>query len=438
VSATNPFGPNPDPGREAMTLATGLPLTAEQIAWPNFSAGYFPVNALVGAGPASVVDQNAGRPGRQYQWSIGLQREITRDLVVEASYVANRQIWLTNGNLVDYNFISTSILDRYGLNLNNAGDRTILNSNITAVGAGRFRNQLPFTGFTGTVAQSLRPFPQFNGGLAPLWAPLGKAWYDSLQVKVTKRFSHGLDFTYSFTYSKEIDTLSSGNFDVENRSQFKTLSSNSRPFISGLAINYLVPTWQTNKIVSYALRDWQFGSFLQYSSGLPFAPPVATTTPSIGNLVFQSTYQYRVEGEPLFLQDLNCHCYDPNTSFVLNPKAWANPAPGQFGGATFYNDYRRQRRPIESLSVARIFRMREGVTLQVRLELTNVFNRAYINDPTSTNPAAPQNRLGGSTDANAQTTAGFGFINNAVLNQGTFAAAGGQPRQGQIVARLQF
>ena len=60
----------------------------------------------VGTGPGSVVDQNSGRPGRQYQWSIGLQREITKDLVVEASYVANRQIWLTTANLVNYNFIS--------------------------------------------------------------------------------------------------------------------------------------------------------------------------------------------------------------------------------------------------------------------------------------------------------------------------------------------
>jgi len=102
VSATNPFGPNADPGRESMKLSTGLPLTPQQIAWPNFSPGYFPVNAAVGPGPASVVDQNAGRPARSYQWSIGLQREISRNLVVEASYVANRQNWLTNGNLVNY------------------------------------------------------------------------------------------------------------------------------------------------------------------------------------------------------------------------------------------------------------------------------------------------------------------------------------------------
>jgi hypothetical protein len=136
VSATNPFGPNPDSGREVMTLAGGLPLTPQQIVWPNFTPGYYPVGgALVGAGPGSVVDQNAGRPGRQYQWSIGLQREVTRDLVVEASYVANRQIWLTSGNMVNYNFIPQDTLKAYNLSLNSAADLAILSSQITAAGA---------------------------------------------------------------------------------------------------------------------------------------------------------------------------------------------------------------------------------------------------------------------------------------------------------------
>jgi hypothetical protein len=434
VSATNPIGPNSDPGREAMTLAGGVPLTLNQIRWPNFNPGYFPVNAFVGTGPASVVDQNSGRPGRQYQWSIGLQREINKDLVVEASYVANRQIWLTAGNLVNYNYLSTGILQKYGLSLNNAGDLAILGSNITAVGAGRFRNQIPFPGFIGTVAQALRPFPQFNGGLTPLWAPLGNAWFDSLQLKVTKRLSHGLDFTYAFTYAKELDTFSSGNYDVQNRQLFKSPSSNSRPLVSALAINYTLPALQTNKILSFALRDWQVGSFVQYASGLPFAPPVATTTPALSSVVFQNTFQNRVPGVPLFTQDLNCHCYDPNSTFVLNPNAWANPTAGQFGGGTYYNDYRRQRHPVENLSFGRIFRLKEAVTLNIRAEMTNIFNRAFVNDPTATNPAAPQTRLAGT----GQTTAGYGFINNAVLNQGTFATGGGAPRQGQIVGRLQF
>jgi hypothetical protein len=435
VSATNPFGPDPEPGREAMALRDGLPLSPQQIAWPNFSPGYFPVAAFVGAGPASVVDQNGGRPGRSYQWTIGLQREINQNLVVEASYVGNRQIWLTAGGLVNYNFLSTSRLQSYGLSLNNPADVTMLNAQINQAAAGRFRNQLPFAGFTGSVAQSLRPFPQFSSNLTPLWAPLGNAWYDSLQMKVTQRFSHGLDFTYAFTYAKELDTFSANTFDVQNRQLFKSLSSNSRPLISGIGINYQTPgLGGGHKLLSHIVRDWQVGSFLQYASALPFAPPVATTTPLLSNSIFQNTFQSRVPGEPLYTQDLNCHCFDPNTTFVLNPKAWVNPGVGQFGSATFYGDYRRQRRPFENLSFGRNFRLKEGVNLSIRGEMTNVLNRAFINDPTSANPAAVQTVRAGTT----QTTAGFGFINNTVLNQGTFATGGGQPRQGQIVGRITF
>ncbi len=86
-------------------------------------------------------------------------------------------------------------------------------------------------------------------------------------------------------------------------------------------------------------------------------------------------------GQPLYLKDLNCHCYDPNNTFVLNPAAWANPAPGQYGGSTYYNDFRGERRPTENFAFGRQFRIHERVTLNVRAEFTNIFNRTYLNNP---------------------------------------------------------
>ena len=47
----------------------------------------------------------AARP-RILQWSIGLQRELARNLVVEASYVGNRGVWWTAPLLAAQNYNS--------------------------------------------------------------------------------------------------------------------------------------------------------------------------------------------------------------------------------------------------------------------------------------------------------------------------------------------
>ena len=111
---------------------------------------------------------------------------------------------------------------------------------------------------------------------------------------------------------------------------------------------------------------------------------------------------------------------------MLNaPVSGVNPPTGQFGSAAvYYDDYRYQRRPVENLSLARNFRIKERANLQIRAEFTNIFNRSEQSNPTATNPLATQ------STSNGQTTSGFGYINTGT----TFSA----PRQGQLVARFQF
>ena len=118
----------------------------------------------------------------------------------------------------------------------NSADRAILAAQLNSAAAKQFQNKIPYTGFpvTSSVAQSLRPFPQF-GNLTGTGAPLGKTWYDSLQLKATKRFSHGIDFTVTYTRSKELqlgadDYTGAGLInDIFNRDNNKQLSGSSRP-----------------------------------------------------------------------------------------------------------------------------------------------------------------------------------------------------------------
>jgi hypothetical protein len=449
----------PGQAREVMRLQDGIPISP---TWPVFSPGLFPavpgtvtLTLPAGAGGAQIgmLDPNEGRPPRQNQWSIGIQREISGNLVVEASYVGNRGVWwqsqtrfgappgsLSLGNI---NALTPTGLKGAGLDINNPADVALLTqplSGMNVVGRG-FKP--PYAGFptSQSLAQSLRPFPQL-GNILLIRPPVGNTWYDSLQAKATKRYSHGVQFTGLFTWQKSLQEGIEPANDIYNnvfvRGANKWLSSLDQPLVFTLVASYNVPKLGGNKWLSYALREWQIGTLLTYASGLPIPAPAASTSPSLSNLLFQPSLANRVAGEPLFVNsttheplDINCHCFDPNKTFVLNPKAWQNPPPGQFGTAAgFYSDYRFQRHPQESVNFGRTFRFKERYSLNLRVEFTNIFNRAYYNDPTANGFMTSPQTKNPTTGLNAS---GFGYINTS-LSSIQF----GQPRQGTIVARFQF
>jgi hypothetical protein len=467
--STKPFAP-PEYGTPPFTLAGGMPY---QITFPNFDPGQQPLPGTIG-NPTNMVDRNAGRPPRIWQWSVGLQRELSRNLVVEATYVGNRGVWWAAQTLSPYasNGISRERLASVGLSLDNAADLLLLKSPLnSALAAQRGFSTPPYPGFpTGlTVAQALRPLPEYSG-VVQTWNPLGNTWYDALQVKATKRFSHGLDALVTYTWSKSLALGAEDNNnygspttpvinDVFNRGVNKTLSGFDQPHALIVSGSYTTPKISVgsgflSKVTSWAARDWTIGAVMRYASGLPFKVPQAGS--GLATYTFQNTNVNRVPGVPLFNDtwvdmkgvthtneplDINCHCFDPNKTFVLNPKAWENPAQGQFGTANaHYSDYRQQRRPSESMSLARNFRFKERATVMIRAEFSNIFNRTGLNVPTSNSYTATQ------TTKNGLTTGGFGYIspaavggngtNPAAATTGMFATP--PPRQGTIVIRLTF
>jgi hypothetical protein len=429
-------------GEPAFLMKNGMPY---KITWPNFDPGQLPLPGTT-TGPLLAFDRHSGRPARQLQWSFGLQKELKRNFVVEATYVGNRGAWWSASAMEQPNQNTAAGLAALGLNVNNAADRQLLTSTIGSTTATqRGFGALPYSGFPvgSTVAQSLRPYPQF-GTLIYNYPPVGDTWYNSLQAKATKRLSHNIDFSGTFTWSKQLYIGSEEDFvagivnpvqnDIYNRQQNKYLSGFDQPFLFTFAGGYTTPKWHGNKALSWATRDWTLSTLLRYGSGLPIEVPLANN--ALNSILYTGGYAAgptngtlsdRVPGQPLFLQDLNCHCFDPTKTLVLNPKAWVDPPAGQFGtAAAYYSDYRQQRRPTENLAFGRVFRITERANVQIRAEFQNIFNRTEINNPTSTNAA--------STALTSPTTglytSGFGYISTANV----FA----QPRQGQIVARFQF
>jgi hypothetical protein len=435
-----------------------------QPVFPNFNPGVFPtVPGSTNSAP-TAVDLNAGRPPRQNQWSIGIQRELQRDLVVEASYVGNRGVWWPAGlgsgaNLGLLQQVSPATFAAYGLNpYTNAADDAFLTNLVTSPAViQRFGHPLlPYAGFSGTVLQALEAYPQFatagtfGSPLAVTNAPTGKTWYDALQAKVSKRLSHGLQATGTFTWSKALINTREDFFNPDSSS--KTLQTTDQPFLFNANIVYTVPTvlGHRSRALSWAVRGWQVGAFLQYGSGFPLTPPSVTngalnplTTVNGG-----TSYELRVPGQPLYLKDLNSHSVNPYTDQVLNPAAWVNPPNGQFGGNALFGDFRQARRPQENFNIGRNFRIKERMNLQVRAEFVNIFNRTYLGVPSTTNPLAPVSR-----NALGQITGGFGTI-NATVAPGTNSipsapttvngactsgnALCGLPRTGTLIARFTF
>src|SRR4029077_16878318 len=158
-----------------------------------------------------------------------------------------------------------------------------------------------------------------------------------------------------------------------------------------------------------------------------------TSNNSLGTyLPCQATRQFRVPGQPLFTQNLNCNCIDPTQQTVLSPAAWTDQPAGVFGtGAVYYNDFRGQRRPVESMSLGKKFPLRERLSLSIRAEFFNPFNRMEaVSDPSTGSPSNPPTR------SNGVLTGGFGYMNYTAISSNAVGGTFPSPRIRQIGERL--
>src|SRR5437868_11124057 len=103
---------------------------------------------------------------------------------------------------------------------------------------------------------------------------MGKTWYDSMQVKVTKRYSHGLQASGNFTWAKGsvIGSASDSTYfltgqalatDIFNFANNKQLNQYVRPLAMTIALSYTTPKLTASgaamKVLSHSVRDWQAG-----------------------------------------------------------------------------------------------------------------------------------------------------------------------------------
>jgi hypothetical protein len=421
-------------GYAVSQFQNGIQYNPSVLSAVSLNPGVAPGPGSLAAAPgwaAQFRDPDGGRPSRINQWNIALQREIARNMTIEAAYVGNHGVWEEARGLLSLNAISPAQLQAQGLDLTNAATRNLLTAGICSTTAANAGYKVPYASYpcSASVAQSLRPFPEYNDGLSAWFDPLGDSWYDALQVKFNRRFSRGLDVTSSFSYQKELCLGANGCAginDAFNRQENKSLNPSSTPFISVTAFTYMIPKFGQNRMVRNIVGGWTFGGVLRYASGNLIS--VAASRTNMNTYTFNTNTRFnRVAGVPLFLKSPNCACIDPNSNQqILNPAAWADTPIGTWGqGAPYYNDYRWQHQATENLNVGRTFQLRERMNLSIRAEFFNAFNRVYLPQPSSSNPLATATF----TSAGVPT-GGFGYITNS-------SNIGGQ-RNGQLVARFQF
>jgi hypothetical protein len=428
-----------------------------QPVWPATNPTIYPIPGTAGVGgqTPTVPDRNENRPPRINQFSFGIQREITRDLVVEASYVANRAVWLA-GSLGELSQISPQKYALYGLypypgtgpcasgggvcsstTYNNYNDRALLTQSInstqvvTTLASHGINSILPYNGFpvTNSLQSALYSYPQF-GNLGVTGSPTGNTKYDSLQVRVTKRISHGFQAGGNFTWGQGFQRP--GRQDFFNPASAVWQLQNIPPRVLNFNALYTVPKASfLPKYANLLTKDWQLGWYSNYQTGTYLTPPSSPTAN------FLTSEDLRVQGQPLYTTGVNLNdhgTFNPYSTQLLNPLAWT-PCPANAvcpSSSVLYKDFRAPRIPTENANIGRHFRVgKEGkYDFFVRGEFVNVFNRTYFGSPGTANPqnAVVHNNLG-------ILTSGFGVI-NAYLAPGTAYAFSG--RTGTLIARFQF
>ena len=135
-------------------------------------------------------------------WNFTVQYQLPQETVLEVAYVGNKGTRLWGGrNACTLAGNCGSVFSEYdGLpsKLLSMGD--ILNDPVSL-----HPQYIPYAGFntTQTVAQALRPYPQFLG-VQEQFPYNANANYNSLQVKVTRHLSKDLGFLAAYTWSKAI------------------------------------------------------------------------------------------------------------------------------------------------------------------------------------------------------------------------------------------
>ena len=377
-------------------------LTTCVIGLPPFVPQQYAATVVPSAAASLYYVPQGNLPDRASMWHIGIQHQLTASSVIDVAYVGTKGTNLFRSINIDQAFPGPNTINGAGVP-----------SNISALTANRLFSTVGCTQFSTTATLSSTGGPVcVSGPVASLGAinergSTGWSTYNSLQVRYTKRFGHGLTALLSYTWSKEMDDMTV--FDpLPNQDQFnKALGDSSAPDVPQLFIGsfvYQLPVGRGRDFlrsapapVEYLLGGWQVSGIVDIQSGVPLA--VSDGTANNGGL--NSGWTNRANYNPacgssapivnknntlsttLGLQWFDVSCFSDHTAnYVLGTSV-----PGNVWGPGRAN---------LDTSLSKSVRIKERYVLQFRADAFNAFNTPHFANP-------------GTTCCTAQS-AGFGVI----------------------------
>ncbi len=370
-----------------------------------------PTSQFIGA-DVEGFDRNF-KIGRTAQYSLEIQRELPGNFVAAVSYVGSK------GTRLRSNFSPLNALPLEALKLGNAFLQLPL-ADVT--GAQRAyaqsvgvtlpaNNAAVFPGFNGTVAQSLKPFPQY-GRITEHLESQGQSFYNALKLNLQRRFAQGMQIGVSYTFAKLLTDAAEDLFGdtpitgvVQNpydRKSLRTPSPNIVPH--SLVINYLIelPFGKGRRFLNQGgavdrlVGGWQVSAVQRYRQGPLLVPFISGGSRDFLDLIgFGGNLRPNITGEPFYTDD-------PATGIryqYLNPDAFSRPpdygggfTAGDIGSAAYrafysdptrffgtaaptYSSLRGQPFYAEDFNILKKTRITETTAIEFRVDFFNAFNR---------------------------------------------------------------
>jgi len=416
-SADCSISPANNPGLPLNILSAGFP--SASLTNPNSPEFY-------------SLDPHLVTPYTQ-QWHLGVEYQLPADTVLEVSYGGSRGLKL----FAFYN-----------------GNQPTPSANASDPTAPRRPAHEPTPGSGGTC--SLNAYyndPSTYNCDPALDTPIdtlrsnAQSNYDSLQVRLEKRYSHGLQYQVSYTYAHALDNASSaslgsvnngdfldqrypnrnyGNSDFDVRHRFVFSYVYDLPFGRGRALGK-----NTSGVVNQILGDWQMSGVFSAATGNYYT---ATDVTSVANTNDEGggTVVVGSSSRPAIIGNPNAKPCVPGTLFNTcafvddSTPGYSNSVPaGTFGNAP-RNDIVGPGYTEWDTSLVKQFPISEQKKFEFRAEFFNILNHVnYLFEPTGAISEPPTPLILGATGANGQPVFGLPLAARA-------------PRQIQLALKFYF